>query len=72
MPAATNGVIQLKVAADRYMHRGQFAATAAHLALPYLPGGYPCQPQTVTLRPMAEHTSIGDTTPLVLWFEPKK
>ena len=72
VPATTNGVVQLKPAADRFTHRGQFVASAAHLALPYLPGGYPCQPQIVTLRPMAEHTTIGDTTPWVLWFEPKK
>ncbi len=72
LPAATNGVIQLKPAADRFAHRGPFIASVAHLTLPYLPGGYPCQPQIVTLRPMAEHTRIGDTTPWVLWFEPKK
>jgi DUF1680 family protein len=72
VPAATNDLIQLNAAADRFTHRGQFVASVAHLALPYLPGGYPCQPQIVTLRPMAEHTTIGDTTPWVLWFEPKK
>ncbi len=72
VPAATNGVVQLNPAADRFARRGPFVASAAHLALPYLPGGYPCQPQLVTLRPMAEHTKIGDTTPWVLWFEPKK
>ncbi|MCX7010646.1 MAG: glycoside hydrolase family 127 protein, partial [Kiritimatiellaeota bacterium] len=72
VPAATNGVIQLEPAADRYSRRGPMVAAAAHLALPYLPGGYPCQKQTVTLRPMSEHTLIGDTTPWVLWFELKK
>lgn len=49
-----------------------FTAPAAHLALPYLPGGYPIQPQTVTLRPLAEHTAVADGTPWVIWFEPKQ
>ena len=48
-----------------------FTAPAAHLALPYLPGGYPIQPQTVTLRPLAEHTAVADGTPWVIWFQPK-
>jgi DUF1680 family protein len=72
VPAATNGVICLQPAADRFTRRGPFVASAAHLTLPYLPGGYPCQPQTVTLRPIAEQTHLGDATPWQLWFEPKK
>lgn len=72
VPAATNGVIQLEASADRYTRRGPLVGSAAHLALNYQPGGYPCQPQTVTLRPMSEHTLIGDCTPWVLWFAPRK
>ena len=72
LPVATNGIVQLKPATDRFTHRGPFVASVAHLTLPYLPGGYPCQPQTITLRPIAEHTNLGDTTPWALWFEPKK
>lgn len=49
-----------------------FIVPVAHLALDYLPGGYPIQPQTVTLRPIAEQTSIADGTPWIFWFESKK
>jgi DUF1680 family protein len=68
-----NGDIQLPAAAGKKSGLGiPFTAPAAHLALPYLPGGYPVQPQTVILRPIAEHTSIADGTPWVLWFQAKK
>lgn len=46
-----------------------FAVPVAHLDFSYLPGGYPIQPQTVTLRPIAEQTSLPDGTPWVLWFQ---
>jgi hypothetical protein len=49
----------------------RFTAPAGHVALPYLPGGYPMQPQTATLRPLAEHTAIADGTPWVFWFQPQ-
>jgi len=71
VPPATNNVVLLPPATGRYTHRGPFVASAAHLALPYLPGGYPCQQQTVTLRPIAEHTNLGDTTRWQLWFKKK-
>lgn len=48
-----------------------FTVPVAHLALDYLPGGYPLQPQTVILRPIAEHTSLADGTPWIFWFEQK-
>lgn len=44
----------------------------AHLSVPYLPGGYPCQPQSVTLRPISENTTVADGTPWVFWFEAAK
>jgi DUF1680 family protein len=49
-----------------------FTVVAAHLALTYLPGGYPVQPQTLTLRPITEHTAIADSTPWIFWFQEKK
>jgi len=48
-----------------------FRVPVAHLELRYLPGGYPIQPQTACLRPLAEQTGLGDGTPWVLWFEAK-
>ncbi len=50
----------------------RFTAPAAYLALPYRPGGYPIQPQTVVLRPIAEHTAVADATRWALWFRPGK
>jgi len=49
-----------------------FTAPAAHLSLDYLPGGYPLQPQTAILRPIAEHTSLADGTPWIFWFEARQ
>jgi DUF1680 family protein len=49
-----------------------FAVPVAHLRLDYLPGGYPVQPQTVTLRPIAEQTTVADDTAWVFRFEPKQ
>jgi DUF1680 family protein len=49
----------------------RFTAPAGHVALRYLPGGYPMQPQTVTLRPIAEHTALADGTAWVFWFQPQ-
>lgn len=48
----------------------RFAAPAAYFMLPYLPGGYPVQPQKVLLRPIAEQTAITDATRWALWFRP--
>lgn len=68
-----NGDVQLvPVVGKKADGKVAFTAPAAHLSLPYLPGGYPTQPQTVTLRPMAEHTSVADSTQWVLWFHEKE
>ena len=48
-----------------------FSVPVARLALRYLPGGYPIQPQTAILRPIAEQTGLVDATQWALWFEPK-
>ena len=73
LPAvAANGDLLLKTDAAAPAKNIPFTAPAAHLALSYLPGGYPVQPQTATLRPIAEHTAIADGTPWVWWFQPNK
>ena len=66
------GEIQLEPVPETAAAGIAFTAPTGHLALPYLPGGYPIQPQTVTLRPLAEHTAVADGTPWVIWFVPKK
>jgi DUF1680 family protein len=43
----------------------------AHRQVSYLPGGYSLEPQTVTLRPIAEQTALADGAAWVFWFEPK-
>ncbi len=40
----------------------------AHRGLPFLPGGYPMQPQIAWLRPIAEQTGLRDDTEWVFWF----
>ena len=50
---------------------GPFRVPAGYLSLDYLPGGYRIQPQTVTLRPIAEHTALADGTQWAMWFLPK-
>ena len=73
LPAtAANGDLPLKAVVKTNEKPNQFTAPAAHLALPYLPGGYLAQPQTATLRPIAEHTAVADSTPWVWWFQAKK
>jgi DUF1680 family protein len=47
---------------------GAFSAPAARLRLRYLPGGYPVQPGTALLRPMAEYTGGPDLNRLVFWL----
>jgi len=71
-PDAHGNVALAPVAKDTAGGNPSFTAPAGHLALHYLPGGYPMQPQTVTLRPIAEHTAIADGTPWIFWFEAQK
>ncbi len=66
------GDLPLKSVAAVVAEPVRFTAPAAYLALPYRPGGYPIQPQTVVLRPIAEHTAVADATRWALWFRPGK
>jgi len=49
-----------------------FIIPVAHLRLNYLPGGYPVQPQTAILRPIAECITVADGTPWAFWFVTQK
>lgn len=48
-----------------------FSVPAAHRGLPFIPGGYPIQPQTALLRPIAEQTGLRDFNEWVFWFRPE-
>ncbi|HVX66754.1 MAG TPA: beta-L-arabinofuranosidase domain-containing protein [Bryobacteraceae bacterium] len=48
-----------------------FSVPAARLELKYLPGGYPMQPATALLRPIAEHTGAPDGNPVSWWLPVK-
>jgi len=49
---------------------GDFAVPAARAGLLFVPGGYPMQPQTALLRPLAEQTGLRDMNEWVFWFYP--
>ena len=74
LPACdANGDIALTpVVEKKTVAKIPFTVPTAHLTLHYLQGGYPVQPQILTLRPIAEHTSIADGTPWIFWFEAKR
>jgi hypothetical protein len=59
--------LQLAPAAPEGASR--FTAPVAHFRLPFLPGGYPVQPQSALLRPIADQTSLPDATAWVFWFK---
>src|ERR1019366_6237559 len=46
-----------------------FSVPSARMRVRYLPGGYPVQPGTALLRPMAEYTGGPDSNRLVFWFQ---
>ena len=45
-----------------------FSVPSAHMQVRYLPGGYPIQPGTALLRPIAEYTGGPDSNRLVFWL----
>ena len=49
---------------------GVFGLTAARAGLTFMPGGYPMQPQTALLRPLAEQTGLRDMNEWIFWFSP--
>ena len=46
----------------------RFAVPVAHFRLKYSPGGYPMQPQSALLRPVAEYTAGPDANALNFWL----
>ena len=71
LPPGTSGrEIQVEQVAEAST-MAPFTVPAAHLRLRYLPGGYPTEPQTTTLRPIAEQTTLADGEAWVFWFQPK-
>jgi DUF1680 family protein len=65
---AGDGLLRLNTAQRRPAGARRFTAPAAHFSLQFLPGGYPVQPQTALLRPIADQTSLPDATSWVFWF----
>jgi DUF1680 family protein len=70
-PPAGNNEVQFEAIREK-SKAAPFTVPVAHLLLHYLPGGYPMQPQTFILRPIAEYTAGADSGAWVFWFEPTK
>lgn len=49
-----------------------FTVPAGRAGIRFFPGGYPMQPQTAVLRPIAEKTGARDNTSWEFWFTPKE
>ena len=64
-----DGPIRLNPASSRPAGAKGLTAPVAHFRLQFLPGGYPVQPQTALLRPIADQTSLPDATAWVFWFK---
>ncbi|HEX8985415.1 MAG TPA: beta-L-arabinofuranosidase domain-containing protein [Bryobacteraceae bacterium] len=67
-PSNQNRMILPPQPAARMPAAHNFAAPAGRLDVQYLPGGYPMQPQTALLRPIAEHTGSPDGNPVQWWL----
>lgn len=63
-----DGQVRLDAAPQLAAEAGPFAVPVAHFVLHYRPGGYPMQPQTALLRPIAEYTAGPDTNALWFWL----
>jgi hypothetical protein len=63
------GEYRLHALAGRTANASVFTAPVAHFALQFPPGGYPVQPQSALLRPIANQTSLPETTAWVFWFK---
>jgi len=67
---AGDGAVRLIAAPSRPAGARGFSTPVAHFRLKFLPGGYPVQPQSALLRPIADQTSLPDATAWVFWFKP--
>jgi DUF1680 family protein len=68
----SGAAIRLNGAPARAADARSFTAPVAHFRLRFLPGGYPVQPQSALLRPIAEQTSLPDATAWAFWFKAAK
>ncbi len=68
LPPSDEGRIELPLLADSEQVNLLFRAPAAHLALEWIPAGYPEQRQTARLRPLAESTASGQATRWEFWL----
>ena len=62
---AADGAVELKRVLSP---TGRFSYPVAHFRVKYLPGGYPLQPATALLRPVAEQTGEPSTA-WAFWFQ---
>ena len=62
LPGSAEGPIELPAWADSEPTETPFLVPAAHLALEWIPAGYPEQRQTAQLRPLAEATASRHAT----------
>jgi DUF1680 family protein len=62
---AADGTVELERVSSS---AGRFSYPVAHFRMKYLPGGYPLQPATALLRPIAEQTG-GRSTAWNFWFQ---
>lgn len=63
-----DGELELELAVPCGGPRRAFTVPVAHFHLQYLPGGYPIQPGTALLRPIAEKTATPGPSMWRFWF----
>ena len=68
LPPPDEGRIELPLLTHSEQVDLLFRAPAAHLALEWIPAGYPEQRQTARLRPLAESTASGQATRWEFWL----
>ena len=68
LPGSAKGPLELPAWADSAPPEAPFHARAAHLALEWIPAGYPEQRQTARLRPLAEATASAHATRWEFWL----
>jgi hypothetical protein len=67
-----NGDVDLGTSAAAEDSGTPFCVPIARFRVKYFPGGYPIQPSSAILRPLAENTAVKATTPWEFWFRIRK